>query len=117
MSEMWNAAHKGVITMRVAVCSKSTTLESEVSEVFGRAPYFLIIENDSDSYKVIKVLENAAAKQSSGAGIEAAKIIARENVELVVSGNFGPRAKTVLEQFEIKMVKAKGKVKEILKKI
>ncbi len=102
--------------MKVAVSSTGKNLESEVSEVFGRCPYFLIIElkNGNEKSSVTKVLDNAAAKQKGGSGVSAAQTVAAEGVEAVVAGNFGPRALDAFKQFEIAAYKGKGRVEKAL---
>ena len=103
--------------MRIIIASKGKTLQDDISEVFARAPYFLVVEKENKEVKLVEELVNHAASQSSSAGITAARIVAEKGAEVVVSGNFGPRASSVLEQFQIKTKKASGKIEEALNKL
>jgi len=99
--------------MKVAISSKGKTLESSVSEVFGRCPYFLIVEAGD----LVKVLENTSAEVSGGAGPAAVKLIAEEDVDAVITGRVGPRAAQALEGFGIKVFLKTGLIKEALKEL
>ncbi|MFA5406575.1 MAG: NifB/NifX family molybdenum-iron cluster-binding protein [Candidatus Nanoarchaeia archaeon] len=93
--------------MKIAISSNSKTINGEVSEIFGRCPYFIIMEDG----KVIEVIKNISINQRGGAGISAAKLVAEKNVDAVMAGNIGPRALSVLKQFNIKTYLKKGLIK------
>ena len=76
--------------MRIAVASKGVEKSSDVDPRFGRAAHFLIFDTSDESLSVIDNSQNINAAQ--GAGIQAAENVARANVDLVVAGNFGPKA-------------------------
>ncbi|MBN1923164.1 MAG: NifB/NifX family molybdenum-iron cluster-binding protein [Nanoarchaeota archaeon] len=101
--------------MRIAVSSTGKTLNGEVTLVFGRCPYFIIADVEGSEIKGFKAIENTSAKQMSGAGIAAARIIAEQKAGTVITGNIGPRASTVFKQFKISAYSAKGKVKDAIK--
>jgi predicted Fe-Mo cluster-binding NifX family protein len=100
--------------MRIAVSSTGKTLDDEVSPVFGRCPYFLIIELTNKEPKLLEAVANTSADQRGGAGISAARLVAGKKVDAVVSGNIGPRALDVLGQFNVKVFKKQGIVREVL---
>ena len=99
--------------MRIAVSSMGKTLDSEVADVFGRCAYFLIIEDG----EIKEIVENISANQMDGAGISAAQLVAEKNVSAVIAGNIGPRALDVFKQFNIKVYKGAGPVKEVIEKL
>ncbi len=101
--------------MKVAVASTGKDINSNVSNVFGRAPYFIIAEI-KDKIMNIEPIENIYANQMGRAGISTAQLIAEKNVKAVIAGNVGPRAFEVLSQFNIKIYNASGSVKEALQK-
>ena len=86
--------------MRVAIASSGKTLESQVDSRFGRCPYFLIIDSETEDFEV---LENTAGQAPRGAGISAAQIIADKGAEAAIAGNFGPNAINVLSASKIKI--------------
>ena len=86
--------------MKIAVSSQGKDLSSQVDPRFGRAPYFIIYDTDRESFDVIENTQNLNAVQ--GAGIQSAQNISRANVDLVISGNIGPKAFAALSATGIK---------------
>ncbi|NCO88303.1 hypothetical protein AUK04_04150 [Candidatus Roizmanbacteria bacterium CG2_30_33_16] len=102
--------------MKIAISSAGKNLESKVTEVFGRCPYFLVVEIDNKKIKGIEVVENTSIDQSVGAGISAAKIIAEKGADVVITGEVGPKALDVLKQFNIQVYNGFGSIKEVIQK-
>ncbi len=100
--------------MKIAVSSVGKELDSEVSNVFGRCQYFVIVEIENKKITKTEVIENTSAKQMGGAGVQAAKIVAEKGVEVVITKNIGPRASSILRQFEIKAFRGNGTVREAI---
>lgn len=100
--------------MKICIATTGPDLGSQISPVFGRAPYFLIIDSETEEFKAI---ENEAAKAFRGAGIAAAQTVANEKAEVVITGMVGPNAQMVLEQSGIKVISGvSGTAKEALEK-
>ena len=102
--------------MKVAVSSIGKGLESKVSTVFGRCPYFIIAEIEGKKIQKIEAVENMSAGQKGGAGISSATEVVEKGAKAVITGNLGPRASDVLKQFKIEAYKGSGSVKEALQK-
>jgi len=100
--------------MKIAISAKGKNIESEVSDVFGRSPYFVIAEIEDGEIKRTEIIENKSTDQMSGAGITAAQLMADKNVEAIITGNVGPRALDVLKQFNIAIYYGEGIVKDTL---
>jgi len=100
--------------MKVAISSNGKDLESEVSEVFARCPYFVIVEIENGKIKKFEALKNESENQMAGAGISAAQLMAEKDIVAVITKNIGPRAFDVLKQFNIEIYLGSGAVKEIL---
>jgi len=100
--------------LKVAVSSKGGNLESEVNNVFGRSPYFIIVEIEDGEIKRTEIIENKSTEQMSGAGISAAQLMAEKNVNAVITGNVGPRAFDALNQFNIGIYIGNGTIKKVL---
>ena len=98
---------------KIAVASSGKTLESQVDPRFGRCPYFLIVDSETEEFEV---MENTAGQAFRGAGISAAQMVANKEVGAVIAGNFGPNAVNVLISSGIKIFSVGGvTVKEALK--
>lgn len=97
--------------MRIAVTSMGPGLESGVDPRFGRAKGFVVVEGDEFEY-----VENEKNMQAvQGAGIQAAGNIVNSKVEVLITGNVGPKAFMVLNKAGVKIfIGAKGTVKEAL---
>jgi predicted Fe-Mo cluster-binding NifX family protein len=100
--------------LKIAISSTGKNIEDNVSDVFGRCPYFVIAEIENGEIKRTEIIENKSTGQMSGAGISAAQLMAGKNVNAVITGNVGPRALDALEQFDIKVYSGSGAIKEVL---
>ena len=97
--------------MLIAVSSKGLDLNSPVDERFGRANYFIIYNTDSKSFETLNNETNAKASQ--GVGVKTVELLSGKNIDLVISGNFGPQAFRALNTAGIKAALwSKGKVSE-----
>jgi len=100
--------------MKIAVSSVGKNLSDNISDVFGRCEYFLIITIENKKITNTEVMENLSIQKTTGAGISAAQAVAGKDVAAIISNNLGPRAKDVLNQFSIDMYQASGKVEEVI---
>ncbi|QSZ26988.1 NifB/NifX family molybdenum-iron cluster-binding protein [Aceticella autotrophica] len=89
--------------MKIAVSSEGSSIDSKMDTRFGRAEYFIIVDNKTMEYEAIK---NSAAAKSGGAGTEAAQQLVNKGVEAVISSNVGPNAMDVLVAANIPAYKA-----------
>jgi predicted Fe-Mo cluster-binding NifX family protein len=87
--------------MKVAISASSPDLESPVDPRFGRCPYYLIVEPETMEFEAV---ENPHLGASSGAGIQAAQLVAQKNVEAVLTGSCGPNAFQTLKAAGVKVV-------------
>jgi len=88
--------------MKIAVTSAGNDLISDVDPRFGRAKYFIIVDPRTLEYDVVENKQNLNSHQ--GAGIQAAKILADQKADVLISGNCGPNAFKVLNAAGIKVV-------------
>jgi predicted Fe-Mo cluster-binding NifX family protein len=89
-------------TMKIAVTSKGTSLDSEMDPRFGRAPYILIVDAETFEFEVLDNSSNVNAFK--GAGIQAAVTISEKGVDVLMTGHCGPNAFKTLEAAGIKVV-------------
>ena len=87
------------IAISVTAAGEAATLEMR----FGRCPYFAVYDSETQEFEWF---ENEGIKATSGAGTGAAQALINRNVEVVISGQFGPKAVQVLEAGKIKMLLA-----------
>ncbi|MBN1156634.1 NifB/NifX family molybdenum-iron cluster-binding protein [Candidatus Woesearchaeota archaeon] len=102
--------------MRVAISSKGSTTDNEIDDRFGRCAYFIIVETNKKGFQFVEALKNKSAERSGGAGSFAAKMIAEKNVDAVITGEIGPNALQVLDQFKIKIIRDSGNIAKALMK-
>ncbi len=98
--------------MKICISSTGKNLDADVDQRFGRCQYFLIIDSDTMQ---IKTLPNEATLSSGGAGIQAAQIVTKEKVDIVITGNIGPNAFQILQAAGITIFTgAEGTIHEVL---
>ncbi len=83
-------------------------LESFLDPRFGRAGAFIVV--DVNSNEVLAEVENKLREAAHGAGTAAAALMAKIEVDAVVSGNFGPKASVALEELGIEMWTVLGRI-------
>jgi len=90
---------------RIAIPTKSQGgLEDVVSDVFGRANTFTILEVEKRVIKSVEVLENPASSYGHGAGPIVVKMLIDNEVNIVIAAEFGPGASELLEDHKIAMI-------------
>jgi predicted Fe-Mo cluster-binding NifX family protein len=96
--------------MKICVSAFSDNLDAEVDSRFGRCPYFVIVDSETMEFNAIS---NASFSAAHGAGIQAAQTVANMGVKVVITGNVGPNAFSVLSAAGIKIVTGvSGSVRE-----
>ncbi|MBD3258391.1 dinitrogenase iron-molybdenum cofactor biosynthesis protein [candidate division GN15 bacterium] len=92
--------------MKLAISSQGPDLTSPVDPRFGRAAYFVIYDTDSMESTAVSNAGNAVASQ--GAGVQAAQLVVRNQVDVVVAANIGPKAFEALQSAGIRMLAYNG---------
>ena len=75
--------------MKIAVTSTGPSLDDKVDARFGRSPYFLIVDTETNEFEA---MENPNIALGGGAGIQSAQLMAEHDVKVVLTGNCGPNA-------------------------
>lgn len=96
--------------MKTAITSTGNSLQSTLDERFGRCAWFVIYDTETGS---VEFIPNSGKKADEGAGLAAVELIAGRKAEMVVSGEFGFKIKSVLESLNIQMVIMKQPEKTI----
>jgi len=90
--------------MKIAIASEGQTLDSEISDLGGRAPYYLIVEDG----ELIEAVKNPFAVGGGGAGWSVAHMLADKEVNLVIAGKIGPNMARALEDKGIEYQEKSG---------
>lgn len=105
--------------LRIAVATKGRDgLEDVVSDVFGRANTFTVVDAEEGKIKNVEILDNPALSYKHGAGPIVVKMLVDSGVNMVLSAELGPGASALLEQHNVAhiAVKPDTSVKESVRK-
>lgn len=87
--------------MKTIITSSGNKLSSEFDLRFGRAAWFCLIDDETGKSTFI---QNEFSEAQGGAGTKASELLIETGTTKVISGDFGPKAKDLLEKFNIQMV-------------
>ncbi len=88
--------------LRIAVATNGKKgLEDTVSEVFGRANTFTIVDIEHGAAQIQRILENPALQYEHGAGPIAVKELVDSTVSLVIGPQLGHGASSILKHHGI----------------
>lgn len=91
---------RNVKKIAVSVCSDERACAA-VDAHFGRAPFFVVVCGEDDIVEC--TTPNDAAQAGLGAGTRAASAMIALSVTDVISGQFGPKAREVLEKQGVRL--------------
>ena len=98
--------------LRIAVATNGKKgLEDTVSEVFGRANTFTIVDIGHGEIQILRILENPALQYEHGAGPIAVKELVDSTVNLVIGPQLGHGASSILKHHGIAINLTKGGTK------
>ena len=86
---------------KTVITSTGNTLESKFDRRFGRAAWYCLFDEETEN---VEFYQNENFSANHGAGTKAAEKMIELNVQKIISGDFGPKAKDILEKFNIQMV-------------
>lgn len=87
--------------MKTIISSEGNSVKSTFDLRFGRAGWFCLLDEESGE---TSFFENKHKEASQGAGGKVVEEVVEMGVTKVISGDFGPKAKDLLEKFNIQMV-------------
>lgn len=97
--------------MKIAIATSGKTLDAPFAPHFGRAENFIIFDT---IIKEWDVYPNPALNSKRNLGFQAARFIANHDVQVAISGDFGPNAIRVLAGAGIRMFSAAYTIRKIL---
>ena len=94
--------------LKIAVATNEKNgLGDVVSNVFGRAKTFTIVDAEDENITDVTILENSAVSYHHGAGPIAVKMLVDEGVEVVLANELGIGASELLKQQNITIIPVK----------
>ena len=97
-----------MVKRRIAVATDGKNgLDDTVSNVFGRARTFTIVEAEGEKIIGVSVLENPALSYAHGAGPIAIKTLIDDGVAVVLANELGVGASEILTQHNVIYIQAK----------
>ena len=100
--------------MKVGISSAGPSLNDPIDARFGRCEYFIIVDPVTMQHEAIP---NQSVSSTSGAGISSAQLLVDRDVDLVLTGNLGPKAANVFAAAGIPVITGmRGTVKDAAKR-
>ena len=87
--------------MKTIITASGNTVDSVFDKRFGRAAYFCVFNDENGETEFV---ENVNLNAKGGAGTKTAEAVVTMGVAKVISGDFGPKAKELLDKFNVQMV-------------
>ena len=88
----------GTGTGSVCIAATGPTLQSEVADIFDKAPYFLIV-----GLGKIKAIPNPNVTDLIGSGVQSAQLIVSEGAKVLITNDIGIRAIKELTTLNVKV--------------
>ena len=99
-------------SLKIAVpTTGNKLLNDRVADTFSRASTFTFVSVQNGKIMEVDLIKNDAQELKQGAGPLVAGIMKENGVELVLSGDIGPGASSILNTIDIKIVKIKSGLK------
>lgn len=86
--------------MKIVLPVDESNAETPVCSSFGRAPYFLVYETDSEESLF---MDNGAIASQGGAGVKAAQCIVDNNADVLLTPRCGENAAAVITAADIQI--------------
>lgn len=110
-SETAEATGEAVRVEKYAVAADGRDDSTSISHQVGRAPYFLILD---DNGNLIEAIQNPYLELKFGLGPLIADMLAERKVTVLVGGFAGPNMHQKLKNYHIRFIHGKGGVKRVV---
>ncbi|CQR72417.1 Dinitrogenase iron-molybdenum cofactor [Sporomusa ovata DSM 2662] len=87
--------------MKIAITAHGEDRQATVDSRFGRADYFVLYDQENDTWDTVPNTQNLEA--AHGAGIQAGQSLAKTGASVLITGNVGPKAFKVVNAANIAM--------------
>ena len=92
---------EGNFIMKIAITSHGEDCHAKVDSRFGRADFFMIFDQETNTYDCLPNTQNLEA--AHGAGIQAGQTLGKTGATVLITGHVGPKAFKVLDAEKIAM--------------
>ena len=96
--------------MILLISAQKPELDGLVDHRFGRSAWLIKMDTDTKKWEAFP---NPGASQSSGAGVAAAQFVVDQNINTVISGDFGPHAANAFKAAAIEMRLFTGEISTV----
>jgi len=106
-----------ILNMKMVITSAGNNLKSKFDLRFGRAAWLCVYDTETQT---TEFFENENKDINGGAGTKTSEKVAELGAEKVISGDFGPKAKALLEKLKIQMIvldEGNKTIRDIIEKI
>jgi len=101
--------------MKIAISSYDGKVNTPFSPRFGRCEYFVFVDSNTRNWEV---KPNPAAEARGGAGAQVVQFLSNHQIDVTISGRYGPNAFTALEAAGIRgYVAVEGTPEELLEQL
>ncbi|MBN2261337.1 MAG: NifB/NifX family molybdenum-iron cluster-binding protein [Prolixibacteraceae bacterium] len=102
--------------MITIISAQENNTSSLMDSRFGRAKWFCIFNDENNSTSFV---ENPHFEAQGGAGVKTSEMIIELGAKKVISGHYGPKAKELLDKFNIEQVEMheEKSIDEIIKNL
>ncbi|OQA52143.1 MAG: Dinitrogenase iron-molybdenum cofactor [candidate division WS2 bacterium ADurb.Bin280] len=100
--------------MKIAIACDEKNLDSTISKLGGRSPFYQIFDNG----EFVETVKNPFATGAGGAGYSVAYMMADMGIDLIVAGKIGENMASALQERGIKWeeIDENMKISELVKK-
>ncbi len=88
--------------MKTIITAQEASPESKLDSRFGRCAFFCLHDSTDGQ---ITFIQNEFKDAQGGAGTKVVEKLLTMKVDRIISGDFGPKAKDILDKFKIQLVK------------
>ena len=100
------------MAQRIAVPADGESLDSNVFEHFGRAPYYVLIDIENDKITDVRAIRNPLIEHKPG---DIPGLLQKNNVSVVICRGVGRRAREYFRAYSIEVITgASGKIRDIV---
>lgn len=86
--------------MKIAISASGKETNSKLDPRFGRCAFFAIYDSETKEWNY---LPNPGIMEGSGAGVRAAQFLLEQKVDVLLTGNLGPNASSILTSAGLKV--------------
>lgn len=87
--------------MKIAITAHGKNRQSAVDSRFSLADYFVLYDDESNTWSALTLTNIHNPEHTSGSGIHSSQILAKTGAKVLITGHVGPKAFKVLQAEQI----------------